>query len=255
MATPHPNINNVIFCNSGTESVIKSLRLCRAINKKKIIISVTGSWHGSVDQTLYLADEKLSPIPISSGLKKSEGKNLKFIPSNEIKNSKKILDKYKNNINSLIIEPVMGSLPVDNCKKYLKFLENYCKKNKIILIFDEIITGIRSDKSSVQNNYKIKPDITTVGKIFGGGMPIGIIGLNKKIKNKIEVQNKKIFFGGTFSGNSLSTFIGNETIKYIMKKKKLLIDLNNKSKYFQETLNKFIDENNLDLKIYHVSYY
>ena len=93
-------------------------------------------------------------------------------------------------------------------------------------------------------------DITTIGKIFGGGMPIGIIGLNNKIKNKIESQNKNIFFGGTFSGNSLSTFIGNETVKYLMKKKKLLTELNKKSKYFQETLNEFIVKNNLDLKIY-----
>ncbi len=245
-----PNINNVIFCNSGTESIIKSFRICRAINNKKIIISVTGSWHGSVDQTLYLADRKLSPVPISSGLKKSERKNLKFIPYNDIKNSKKILDKYKNNINSIVIEPVMGSLPVDNCKKYLKFLESYCIKNNIILIFDEIVSGFRSKNGSVQNNFKIKPDITIMGKVLGGGFPIGAIGLTKKIKLKIDKLNKPVIFGGTFSANTFSVYSGLKTLEYIIKKKNLINNLIKNSKYFQDKINKFIIENNLDLRVY-----
>ena len=245
-----PNFSKIIFCNSGTEAVFKSLRISRALNKKKYIASTVGSWHGSVDQLLFYPDNKFKTKPLSDGLKNLDKENLIIIPYGDIDLSKKILNKKKNNINCLIIEPIQASLPSKSSKKYLKFLENYCKKNKIILIFDEIITGMRSYKNSVQNNYKIRPDITTIGKIFGGGMPIGIIGLNNKIKNKIESQNKNIFFGGTFSGNSLSTFIGNETVKYLMKKKKLLTELNKKSKYFQETLNEFIVKNNLDLKIY-----
>ncbi len=245
-----PNFSKIIFCNSGTEAVLKSLRISRALNKKKYIVSTVGSWHGSVDQLLFYPDNKYKNKPLSDGLKNLDKKNLIIIPYGEIELSRKILEKKKNDINCLIIEPIQASLPSENSNKYLKFLENYCRKNDIILIFDEIITGIRSYKNSVQKNYKIKPDITTAGKILGGGMPIGIIGLDKRIKNKLEAQNKNIFFGGTFSGNSLSTFIGNETVKYILKKKKLLNDLNKKSKYFQETLNQFIDKNNLDLKIY-----
>ena len=172
-----------------------------------------------MDQTLYQANRKLSPVPISSGLKKSERKNLKFIPYNDIKNSKKILDKYKNNINSIVIEPVMGSLPIDNCKKYLKFLESYCIKNNIILIFDEIVSGFRSKNGSVQNNFKIKPDITIMGKVLGGGFPIGAIGLTKKIKLKIDKLNKPVIFGGTFSANTFSVYSGLKTLEYIIKKK------------------------------------
>ncbi len=245
-----PNFSKIIFCNSGTEAVFKSLRISRALNKKKYIASVVGSWHGSVDQLLFYPDKKFRNKPLSDGLSSFNKKNLIIIPYGDIKLSKKILEKKKKNINCLIIEPVQASLPLNSSKKYLKFLESYCKKNKIILIFDEIITGVRSYKKSVQNNYKIKPDITTIGKVFGGGTPIGIIGLSSKIAKKIKKLNKKIFFGGTFSGNSLSTFIGNEIVKHIIKKKKLLLDLNNKSKYFEETLNKFIDDNNLDLKVY-----
>ena len=245
-----PNIKSIVFCNSGSESIIKSFRVCRAINNKKIIIAVTGSWHGSVDQTLYLADKKFSPVPISSGLKKNERKNLKFIPYNDIKNSKKILDKYKNKINCLIIEPVMGSLPIENCKEYLKFLENYCKKNNIILIFDEIVSGFRFKNGSVQNKFKIKPDITIMGKVLGGGFPIGAIGITKKIKNKIDKLNKPIIFGGTFSANTFSVYSGLKTLEHLIKKKNLINNLIKNSNNFQNKINKFIQKNNLDLRVY-----
>ena len=92
----------------------------------------------------------------------------------------------------------MGCLPNDNSKPYLKFLEKYCKKNRINFIFDEIITGFRSEKGSVQRKYNIKPDITLIGKILGGGLPIGAIGISKNIYQKIKKNKKNIFFGGTF---------------------------------------------------------
>ena len=240
----------MLFCNSGTESVLKSFRICRALNNKKGVISTTGSWHGSVDQTLYLPNKKLEPIPLSSGLKNSEKKNIKFIPYNDIKKTKKILDKYKNKINCLIIEPVMGSLPIENCKKYLKFLENYCKKNNITLVFDEIVSGFRFKNGSVQNNLGIKPDITLMGKILGGGFPIGAIGLSKKIENKISKLNKPIIFGGTFSANSYSVYAGLKTLTYLIKNKNLLKNLINNSMKFQTKINNFIEENKLDLKVY-----
>ena len=175
-----PNYSKFIFCNSGTESVFKSLRLCKALSGKNKIVSVTGSWHGSVDNTLYAPTKNLKPQKLSDGLSDDSRKNLVFIPYNDIKNSKQILNKYKNKIQCLIIEPVQGCLPLSDVSKYLKFLENFCKKNNIILFFDEMITGLRTDCKSVQSIYKIKPDISTFGKCFGGGVPIGIIGITKK---------------------------------------------------------------------------
>jgi glutamate-1-semialdehyde 2,1-aminomutase len=245
-----PHIHKLIFCNSGTESVIKSLRICRALNKKKIIVSVTGSWHGSVDQTLYLSDKKFAPIPLSSGLKKDDQKNLKFIPYNDIKTSKKILDKYKNDINSIIIEPVMGSLPVKNCKEYLKFLENYCKEKKIILIFDEIVSGFRFKNGSVQNQFNIKPDITLLGKVLGGGFPIGAIGITKKIKTEIDKLNKPIIFGGTFSANTFSVYSGLKTLDYIIKNEKVINELIKNCEFFQNKINQFIIKKKLDIRVF-----
>ena len=233
-----PNFAKIIFCNSGTEAVIKALRICEALSKKKYIVSVAGSWHGSVDQLLYFPNKNFTPKPLSAGLKNSEKKNLIFIPYGDEQLSKKILDKKKNNIKCLIVEPIQASLPGDNSKEYLKFIERYCLKNNIFLIFDEIITGVRSDKFSVQNNFNIKPDITIAGKILGGGLPIGIIGITNKIE-KLLKKKPAVFFGGTFSGNSFVTFLGNEILNYLIKNKRILKKLNIKAKYFQTELNFF----------------
>ena len=246
-----PSFEKIIFCNSGTEAVTKALRISRTLNKKEYIVSVVGSWHGSVDKLLFHPGNKLRPEFLSEGISNSDKKKIIFIPYNDIETSKKILNKNKNKINSIIIEPVQACLPLNNAKLYLKFLENFCNKNNSTLIFDEMVTGVRSDNNSVQQNYKIKPDITTIGKIIGGGMPIGVIGISKKVHKLIK--GKKIFYGGTFSGNSLSSFVGNETLKYLIKNKTIIKKVNDKSKYFQNTLNKFIYNNKMDLKIYRYS--
>ena len=244
-----PEYSKFVFCNSGTEAIFKSLRISNAITKKRLIIAVTGSWHGSVSELLFSADKKLRPIPLSDGLSENNKKNIKFIPYNDIKNSKKILTKYKSKISCIIIEPIQGCLPVYSSKNYLKFLYSFSKKNKILLIFDEMITALRINGKSVQSHFKIKPDISTFGKCFGGGMPMGIIGITKKIENSIK--KKKIFFGGTYSGNSISSYVGMLTTQYILKnKKKIFSDLEKKSSFFKKEINKFIKENNINAFVY-----
>lgn len=245
-----PRFYNIVFCNSGTESVIKALRICRSLNTKKLIVSVSGSWHGSVDQTLYAPGKDLKPLPISAGLSLNQQKKLRFIPYNDITKSKKILDKIKKDVNCLIIEPVMGSFPTEKSKTYLKFLENYCRKNKILIVFDEIITGFRSENGSVQEKFKLKPDITLIGKILGGGFPIGAIGLSKDISKKLNQNKDKVIFGGTFSANSFSVYAGYKTLQYISKNKNFYKKLINKSYKFQKKINDFIIKHNIDTWMY-----
>jgi len=245
-----PNFFKIIYCNSGTEAIIKSLRLSKALNNKKIIINATGSWHGSVDKLLFFPNNKLKPKKLSDGLSDEDKKNLVYVPYNDLINTKKILNKYKKKINCILIEPIQGCLPLNNVKKYLKYLEIFSMQNKCNLIFDEMITGIRISPGSVQKKYGIKPDITTAGKILGGGLPIGVIGISKKVANKIINKKIEVFFGGTFSGNSLSTFVGNETLKYILKNKNIIKRLNDKSLKFQKNINNFIKEKNIDAKVY-----
>ena len=245
-----PNFEKIIFCNTGSESVIKALRVSRTINSKKKIVSVAGSWHGSSDQTLFSPNKNFNPLPISAGLKESDRKRLIYIPYNNIEHAKKILNKHKKNINCIIIEPVMGCLPINDPIIYLKFLEKYCLKNNINLIFDEIITGFRSKNGSVQGKYKIKPDITLIGKALGGGLPISAVGVSKRVYDKIKKSKKKIFFGGTFSANTLSAFVGNKVTTHIADNKDLIAKLILKSKYFEESVNNYIKKENLNAKIY-----
>ena len=245
-----PNFHRIVFCSTGSESVIKTLRISRAINKKKKIGIVAGGWHGSTDQTLFYANKNLKPKPLSGGLSEIDKKNSIFIPYNDIEKTKKILNKKHNLINCIIVEPVLGCLPVDNAGKYLKFLNEYCIKKNINLIFDEIITGFRTKGGSVQNKYNIKPDFTIIGKVLGGSLPIGAIGISKKTYLRMKKLKPKVFFGGTFSGNSFSSFIGNKTINHIKNNKKELNKLIANCEYFQKKINQFIKKNNIDARIY-----
>jgi|TARA_B100000929_G_scaffold287174_1_gene273425 glutamate-1-semialdehyde 2,1-aminomutase len=242
--------NKFVLCSTGAEANLKALRIARAATNKTIIINVSGSWHGSIDQLLYYTSKNNQAKKLSDGIDESLKKNLKYIPFNDKKKSIKILNKYKKKICCVLVEPIQGGFPTPEGIKYLKFLNNYCKKNKIILFFDEILTGIRVNCSSVQNTFKIRSEISTFGKIIGGGMPIGIIGISKNVLNKLARRRKKVFLGGTYSGNSLSTFVGNQTLKYILKnKKKIFSKVEKHSKLLQESLNNFINENNIDAKV------
>ncbi len=243
-----PKYSKFIFCNSGTEAVFKSLRIARAISKKNLIISVSGSWHGSVNELLFTTNSKLKNIELSGGLESQTKKNIQFIPYNDIEGSKKILKKFEKKIMCIIIEPVQGCLPI-LAKKYLKFLSDYCTKRKIILIFDEMITGLRYEGSSVQDKLKLNPTISTFGKCLGGGLPIGIIAIKKNIESKLRKKDKKVFFGGTFSGNSVNTYVANSVVKFILKNKKSIFErLNKKSEYFVKQLNSFFSKERYDAK-------
>jgi glutamate-1-semialdehyde 2,1-aminomutase len=246
-----PQFKKIIFCNSGAEANLKALRICRALTKKDMVINVAGSWHGSMDQFLFTSDKNNNPIAISDGLEKNNKKNLIYIPYNDTKSSIKILEKYKSKISCVFLEPIQACLPDKNSENYLKFISEYCKKNNIILVLDEIITGLRIDGSSVQNKLNLHSDISTFGKAFGNGLPISFIGISEKIYKKITINKKKIFFGGTFSGNSLSAYVSNETLKYILKNKKdIFSKLKTYSLIFRDTINEFAKFYNIKIKVY-----
>lgn len=239
-----------VFCNSGSESVMKSLRIAKAISKKDLIVSVSGSWHGSLDQFLFYPNKNMSPISNCDGISKFYKDNLKFIPYNNITESQKILNKVKSKVAAIIVEPIQACLPLEESKKYLFFLQKFSEKHNIILIFDEMITGIRTLEGSVHKKFGLSPSISTFGKCIGGGAPIGVIALSNKIVKKISKLKKNVFFGGTFSGNSMSTFIGHETLNYITKNNFIIKDLNKKAKFIQKEINSFIELNNIQANVY-----
>tara|TARA_B110000858_G_scaffold186451_1_gene229671 strand:- start:219 stop:1439 length:1221 start_codon:yes stop_codon:yes gene_type:complete len=246
----YPEYSKFIMCATGTESNMKALRIARAITKKNKIAMVSGSWHGSVDELLYSSkDSKCTKQnSLSNGL--TNKKNTIVIPYNDFDISKKILEKNKKNIAILMIEPIQQSMPLEKSEQYVKLVFNYCKKNNILLCFDEMITGLRLPELSAYKKLKTVPDILTFGKIFGGGVPIGIIGITKKVEKELNKKNNNVFFGGTYSLNPFSSYLGLNTIEYIFKNKhKIYNKLNNLSKKLSAELNKFIYANSLELKI------
>ena len=245
-----PQFAKFIFCNSGAEANLKAIRIARAITKKDKIVNITGSWHGSIDQFLFTIGKGNKKIKLSDGLERSIEKKLIYAPYNDFEQTKKILDENRKKICCVMIEPIQGCLPSDTNMNYLKALSNYCKKRNIILILDEIITGLRTDCSSVQNKYGLYSDISTFGKAFGNSLPIAFIGISKKIEKKITSKKLKIFFGGTFSGNSLSMFVANEFLKFVIKSKKQIFEkLEINSKKFCNKITDYINSNNINARI------
>ena len=249
-----PKYSKFVMCNSGAEANIRALRVARAITKKNSIAMVSGSWHGSLDQLLFdniTINEKIKLSPLSNGLATNYSKNVIVLPYNNYELTKKILKKNKNKIALVIIEPIQQYIPNELSEIYIKKILNFCKKNEILICFDEMITGMRIREFSVQQKLNLSPDISTFGKIIGGGLPIGVVAINKKIENKLKKINPRVFFGGTFSGNPLTSHVGAQTIKFILKnKKKFYLKIEKLSKFFENNLNSFFIKNNIKFKVY-----
>ena len=244
--------DSFVFCNSGSEANLRALRIAKSISKKKKVVMTSGSWHGSLDNFLFdlrFKNKKFDKYELlSSGVDLNKEETI-IIPHNDINNSKKILDKNISKISMIIVEPIQASAPNTESYKYLKFLENYCKKKRVILCFDEIITGLRVKNLSIYKKYNLKPDIVTFAKCFGGGLPIGIVAYNKIIKKKLEKLKNKIFFGGTYSGNPLSTRIGHKTFKFILKNQNIInTKINYLGELIENEINQFCEKNNINFK-------
>ena len=247
-----PEMEEFIFSNSGSEATTRALRIARAITNKKKYAIVNGSWHGSVNEFMYdlrKVKKKTKTISLSSGIE-PYNKDVVVLPCNDLKKSLQILDKNYKKISMLIVEPIQCSVPNIKMIGYLRFLHDYCKKKKIIICFDEIITGLRVQKLSIFKKYKLKPDMVTFSKCLGGGLPIGITCTNKSTSKKIKKLNKNIFFGGTFSGNPLSTKVGNNTLVYYKKNQSFFNNkINGYASYLEKEINEYCYKNRINFRL------
>tara|TARA_B100000886_G_C20419452_1_gene490791 strand:+ start:1638 stop:2819 length:1182 start_codon:yes stop_codon:yes gene_type:complete len=241
------NYNNFIFSNSGSEANIRAIRIVRAISNKRKIAIFSGSWHGSIDTTL-VEEYNNKKISISSGVIKDN--NIIILSSNDFKKSKKKIEKFSNDLAGVFFEPVQGSIPNKKNLENVKKLILLCKKKKILTCFDEIITGGRVTDITISNKLKIKPNILVLGKIFGGGFPIGITCVDKYVSKKIDNLKKPIFFGGTFSGNVFTTEAGYLTLNYLLTNKNSL--QNHLKKLVNEltkAVNSFLEKNQKNMRL------
>ena len=242
-----PSIDKIRMVNSGTEATMSAARLARGYTKKDIIIKFNGCYHGHGDAFLVEAGSGATTFgkPSSSGVTKGSSKDTISLPYNDKEAIKKIFTKYKNKIACVIIEPIAGNMNfVRSDKSFLSLIRKLCTQNNTLLIFDEVMTGFRVNFKGAQACYKIKPDLTTFGKVIGGGLPVGAFGGKSKIMDMLAPDGP-IYQAGTLSGNPLAMNCGLETLK-IISKKNFFKKLGTKTKSFTDNLNKIATDNKYD---------
>ena len=242
-----PSIDKIRMVNSGTEATMSAARLARGYTKKDIIIKFNGCYHGHGDAFLVEAGSGATTFgkPSSSGVTKGSSKDTISLPYNNKEAIKKIFSKYKNKIACVIIEPIAGNMNfVRSDKSFLSLIRKLCTQNNTLLIFDEVMTGFRVNFKGAQACYKIKPDLTTFGKVIGGGLPVGAFGGKSKIMDMLAPDGP-IYQAGTLSGNPLAMNCGLETLK-IISKKNFFKKLSTKTKSFTDNLNKIATDYKYD---------
>ena len=214
-----PSIEKIRMVNSGTEATMSAIRLARGYTKRDKIIKFDGCYHGHVDSLLIKAGSGVSTfgLPDSPGIPNELAKKTLSCEFNNKEEFLKVFNKVKNDLAAVIVEPVagnMGFIPGD--KSFLKLLRKKTSENKSLLIFDEVMSGFRVSLGGAQELYKIKPDLTTLGKVIGGGLPVGAFGGKKKIMDFLA-PNGPVYQAGTLSGNPLAMAAGSMLIKLLIK--------------------------------------
>lgn len=211
-----PSIEMVRFVNSGTEAVMSAIRLARAYatrhgatNKTKII-KFTGCYHGHADALLVQAGSGVATLglPDSPGVVKASTQDTLLVPYNDIEALQEVLRAYPLEIAAIILEPVVGNSGcIPPLPGYLEALRHICDKHDALLIFDEVMTGFRLAPGGAQEYYNITPDLTTLGKVIGGGLPVGAYGGRKDIMEMVAPAGP-MYQAGTLSGNPLAMTAG-----------------------------------------------
>jgi glutamate-1-semialdehyde 2,1-aminomutase len=212
-----PSIEKVRMVNSGTEATMSAIRVARGFTGRDKIIKMEGCYHGHGDSFLIAAGSGALTfgVPDSPGVTKGTAKDTLIAPFNNLQAIKKLIEENDNEIAAIILEPVvgnMGCVPPD--PGYLEGLRTLCDQHKIVLVFDEVMTGFRLAIGGAQEYYNIKPDLTTLGKIIGGGLPVGAYGGRKEIMDFVSPAGP-VYQAGTLSGNPLAMAAGLAMLKYL----------------------------------------
>jgi len=210
-----PSIEMVRMVNSGTEATMSAIRLARGVTGRNMLVKFEGCYHGHGDSLLVKAGSGVATLglPDSPGVPPSVAQNTITVPYNDAAALEQAFDEHGDCIAAVIIEPVVGNMGcVPPQQNYLQEVREVTKKHGALLIFDEVMTGFRLARGGAQELYNISPDITTLGKIIGGGLPVGAYGASREIMNNIAPAGN-IYQAGTLSGNPLAMTAGLATLK------------------------------------------
>jgi glutamate-1-semialdehyde 2,1-aminomutase len=212
-----PSMQLVRMTNSGTEATMSVLRLARAYTGRKKIIKFIGCYHGHHDSLLVKAGSGMATlgVPDSPGVPTETAENTISLPYNDIEAVKAAFEQYPNEIAAAIIEPIAGNMGLVLPKSgYLRELRRITEANGALLIFDEVMCGFRASLGGAQYVYSVRPDLTCLGKVIGGGLPVGAYGGREDIMSMISPAGP-VYQAGTLSGNPLAMAAGLETLKII----------------------------------------
>ena len=217
--TVMPSIEKIRMVNSGTEATMSCIRLARGYTGRNKIIKFTGCYHGHVDSLLIKAGSGVSTfgLPDSPGIPEELARHTISIPYNDINAFLEVYESIKNELAAVIIEPIagnMGFIPGD--KDFLETLRIKTHENGSVLIFDEVMTGFRVSLGGAQELYGITPDLTALGKVIGGGLPVGAFGGKAEIMNFLAPEGP-VYQAGTLSGNPLAVAAGKCLINELIK--------------------------------------
>ena len=205
-----PSIEKIRMVNSGTEATMSAIRLARGFTNRNKIIKFDGCYHGHVDSLLIKAGSGVSTfgLPDSPGIPEDLAKHTITCPYNDIEAFIQIFNSVKDDLATVIVEPIAGNMGfVPGTLEFLQTIRAYTESNDSLLIFDEVMSGFRVSLGGAQEIYNIKPDLTALGKVIGGGLPVGAFGGKKEIMNYLAPEGP-VYQAGTLSGNPLAMAAG-----------------------------------------------
>ena len=212
------SIEKIRMVNSGTEATMSSIRLARGFTKRDKIIKFDGCYHGHVDSLLIKAGSGVLTfgLPDSPGIPEDLAKHTITCPYNDISAFIEIFNSVKDDLAAVIVEPIAGNMGfVPGTEEFLRTLRSYTESNNSLLIFDEVMSGFRVSLGGAQEIFNIKPDITALGKVIGGGLPVGAFGGKKEIMDFLAPEGP-VYQAGTLSGNPLAMAAGSTLLKLLI---------------------------------------
>ena len=248
-----PSIEKIRMVSSGTEATMTAIRLSRGITGRNKILKFVGCYHGHSDSLLVDAGSGVLTlgIPGSPGVTESVAQDTLTVAFNDFEALKQIFEKYGNEIAGVIVEPIAGNmgciLPKDG---YLQSMREYCNKYGSLLILDEVMTGFRVALGGAQSIYSVVPDLTTLGKVIGGGMPVGAIGGKREFMDHLAPVGN-VYQAGTLSGNPIAMAAGLATLELISEPG-FFDDLSSVTENFVKQIKMLADKHNIPLAITYI---
>jgi len=247
------HVEKIRFTSSGTEAVMSAIRLARGYTRRDKILKFEGCYHGHSDSLLVKAGSGLVTFGETSslGVPQSFAEETIVVSLNDKEALKQAFDQFKDQLAAVIIEgvPANNGLLIQDAD-YIEFLQQICKENGTLLIFDEVITGFRLGFEGAAGYYGAKPDIVTYGKILGGGLPVGMYGASAEIMGHISPDGG-VYQAGTLSGNPVAMAAGIAQLTELLRSG-FYKELNNKASEFAESIQRFATARNYKFKVFNI---